>query len=129
MQTNRHNFIIIFISNFIVAASATMIMPFLSLYIETMGDFTESYIQKWAGLIFAATFVTAFLMSPIWGRIADKYGYKPILIINGFGIALSIFLMGYVQNVEQFLLLRLFMGVVTGFIPTSIAFISKHAPK
>lgn len=129
MQTNKHNFIVIFISNFIVAASATMIMPFLSLYIETMGNFTESYVQKWAGLIFAATFITAFLMSPIWGRIADKYGYKPIMIINSFGIALSIFLMGYVQNVEQFFFLRLFMGVVTGFIPTSIAFISKHTPK
>lgn len=129
MQNRKHNFIIILISNFIVAASATMIMPFLSLYIHTFGSFTESYVQKWAGLVFAATFITAFLMSPIWGRIADKYGYKPILIINCFGVALSIFLMGYVQNVEQFFLLRLFMGVVTGFIPTSMAFISKHTPK
>lgn len=107
----------------------TMIMPFLSLYIETFGDFSESYVQKWAGLIFAATFVTAFLMSPIWGRIADRFGYKPIMIINGFGMAISIFLMGYVQTVEQFFLLRLFMGVVTGLIPTSMAFISKHTEK
>ncbi|WP_431027644.1 MFS transporter [Lysinibacillus sp. LZ02] len=129
MQNRKHNFTIIFIANFIVAASATMIMPFLSLYINTLGNFTESYVQKWAGLIFAATFMTAFLMSPIWGRISDKYGYKPIMIINCFGVAISIFLMGYVQNVEQFFLLRLLMGIVTGFIPTSMAFISKHTPK
>lgn len=125
----RHNFIIILVANFIVAAAATMIMPFLSLYIDTLGDFSDDYVQTWAGLIFAATFVTAFLMSPIWGRIADKYGYKPIMIINCFGVATSIFLMGYVQNVEQFFVLRLVMGVVTGFIPTSIAFISRHTPK
>lgn len=125
----RHNFKIMLVTNFIVAASTTMIMPFLSLYIETMGDFSESYVQKWAGLIFAATFISAFLMSPIWGRIADRFGYKPIMIINGFGIATSIFLMGYVQNVEQFFILRLFMGVVTGFIPTSMAFVSKHTPR
>ncbi len=129
MKNKRHNFIIILIANFIVAASSTMIMPFLSLYINTFGHFSESYVQKWAGLIFGATFITAFLMSPIWGRIADKYGYKPIMIINCFGIATSIFLMGYVQNVEQFFVLRLFMGVVTGFIPTSMAFISRHTPK
>ncbi|WP_042475998.1 MFS transporter [Bacillus ndiopicus] len=129
MKNRKHNFIIILIANFIVAGSATMIMPFLSLYIDTLGDFSESYVQKWSGFIFAATFVTAFLMSPIWGRIADKYGYKPIMIINSFGIAISIFLMGYVQNVEQFFILRLFMGIVTGFIPTSIAFISRHTPK
>ena len=129
MQNTKHNFIIILISNFIVAASATMIMPFLSLYINTFGDFSDSYVQTWSGLIFAATFITAFLMSPIWGRIADKHGYKPIMIINCFGIATSIFLMGYVQNVEQFFVLRLAMGVVTGFIPTSMAFISKHTAK
>ncbi|RHW36830.1 MFS transporter [Lysinibacillus yapensis] len=126
---NKRNFIIILISNFIVSSSLTMIMPFLSLYIETFGDFPESYVQTWAGLIFGATFVTALIMSPVWGRIADKYGYKPIMIINCFGIAISIFLMGYVQNVVQFFILRLAMGLVTGFIPTSMAFISKHTPK
>lgn len=129
LKNMRHNFIIILVANFIVAAAATMIMPFLSLYIDTLGDFSDDYVQTWAGLIFAATFVTAFLMSPIWGRIADKYGYKPIMIINCFGVATSIFLMGYVQSVEQFFVLRLAMGVVTGFIPTSIAFISRHTPK
>ena len=40
-----------------------MIMPFLSLYIDTLGDFSDDYVQTWAGLIFAATFVTAFLKS------------------------------------------------------------------
>ena len=129
MKNQKHNFIIILISNFLVAGSMTMIMPFLSLYIDTFGDFSENYVQKWAGLIFGATFVTAFIMSPIWGRVADKYGYKPIMIINCFGIATSIFLMGYVNNVEQFFILRLFMGITTGFIPTSMAFISKHTPK
>lgn len=129
LKNMKHNFIIILVANFIVAAASTMIMPFLSLYIDTFGNFSDDYVQTWAGLIFAATFVTAFLMSPIWGRIADKYGYKPIMIINCFGIATSIFLMGYVQSVEQFFFLRLAMGVVTGFIPTSMAFISKHTRK
>ncbi|WP_036186873.1 MFS transporter [Ureibacillus manganicus] len=129
MKNQKHNFVIILIANFIVAGSTTMIMPFLSLYIESFGNFSESYVQRWSGLIFGATFVTAFIMSPIWGRVADKYGYKPIMIMNCFGIATSIFLMGYVHNVEQFFLLRLFMGITTGFIPTSMAFISKHTPK
>ena len=129
LKNMKHNFIIILVTNFIVAAASTMIMPFLSLYIDTFGNFSDDYVQTWAGLIFAATFVTALVMSPIWGRIADKYGYKPIMIINCFGIATSIFLMGYVQNVEQFFVLRLVMGIVTGFIPTSMAFISKHTAK
>ena len=129
MQRQKQNFIIIWICNLLVAGTMTMIMPFLSLYIETMGNFSESYVQKWAGIIFGATFITAFLMSPIWGRIADKYGYKPILVINATGLAISILLMGYVENVWQFFFLRLLMGVVTGFIPTSLAFISAQTDK
>jgi len=129
MSIQKRNFNIMFISNFLVAGTATMIMPFLSLYINTMGDFSDAYVQKWSGLVFGITFVSAFLMSPIWGRIADKFGYKPILIINGFGISLSILLMGFVDSVEAFFFLRLFMGVVTGFIPTSLAFISSQTPK
>ena len=68
-------------------------------------------------------------MSPIWGRIADKYGFKPILIINGFGIAISIFMMGTADSVTELFLIRLFMGVVTGFIPTSLAFVSSQTSK
>jgi len=129
MNVQKRNFIIIWFANFLVAGTMTMIMPFLSLYIETFGDHSDAYVQKWAGLIFGATFITALIMSPIWGRIADKYGFKPILLINGFGIAISVFLMGFVHSVEAFFILRLFNGVVTGFIPTSLAFVSSQTAR
>nr|WP_234987306.1 MFS transporter [Bacillus sinesaloumensis] len=129
MQTAKRNLVIMWFANFFVAASATMIMPFLSLYIETFGDYSDSFVQRWAGLVFAATFVTAFFISPLWGRFGDRNGYKKILLITGTGIAISIFLMGYVTSVGQLFFLRLFMGVVTGFIPTSLALISAQTPK
>ncbi|MFS0688922.1 MFS transporter [Sporosarcina sp. 179-K 8C2 HS] len=129
MNVQKRNFIIIWFSNFLVAGTMTMIMPFLSLYIETFGDHSDAYVQKWAGLIFGATFITALIMAPVWGRIADKYGFKPILLINGFGIAISVFMMGFVHSVEAFFILRLFNGIVTGFIPTSLAFVSSQTEK
>ncbi|WP_282021101.1 MFS transporter [Planomicrobium okeanokoites] len=129
MDVQKRNFMIIMFTNFLVAGSTTMIMPFLSLYIESLGDFSAEYVQRWAGLVFGVTFVAALFMSPIWGRIADRYGYKPILIINGFGIAISIYLMGAADSVHELFMIRLFMGVVTGFIPTSLAFVSTQTPK
>ena len=117
------------IANFLVASSTTMIMPFLSLYINTMGDYSTAYVQKWAGLIFGITFLTAFFFSPIWGRIGDKYGYKPVLLITGFGISASLFFMGFMNSVHELFILRLIMGAVTGFIPTSLAMISAQTPK
>lgn len=115
--------------NFLVAASATMVLPFISLYINTLGDFSSDYVQRWAGFVFGITFLIAFLVSPLWGRVGDKYGFKPILIITSAGIATSIFFMGLVDSVIGLFLLRMLMGVVTGFIPMSIAFISKQTPR
>ncbi|WP_179196004.1 MFS transporter [Bacillus sp. OV166] len=120
---------IMWFANFFVAGSMTMVMPFISLYIETFGNFTEKYVQHWSGITFGITFVSAFLFSPIWGRIGDRYGRKRILIISGLGMGLSIFLMGYVHSVWQLLLLRFFMGFFSGFIPMSQAFISTQTPK
>lgn len=129
MDQVKKNLIIMWTANFFIGAGATMIMPFLSLYIETMGSFSDAYVQKWAGYVFGITFLTAFFFSPIWGRVGDKYGRKLILIITGTGIALCTFAMGKVDTVEELFMLRLIMGAVTGFIPTSIALIATQTPK
>ncbi|MEE8670938.1 MAG: MFS transporter [Heyndrickxia coagulans] len=129
MSQEKRNLYIMFVCNFLVGASLTMIVPFLSLYIQTFGHFSDSYVQRWAGYIFGVTFLVAFFMSPIWGRIGDKYGFKPTLIITGFGIATSLLFMGLANNVATLFLTRIFMGIVTGFIPTSMALISKQTSK
>lgn len=116
-------------ANFFIAASMTMVLPFISLYIETFGNFSAAYVQKWSGWTFGITFVTAFIFSPIWGRIGDKYGRKKILILSATGLAVSVLLMGFAQSVEQLFFLRLFMGIFTGFIPMSQAFIATQTPE
>lgn len=123
------NLRIMWFANFFVGASMTLVLPFISLYIETFGDFSETYVQHWSGWTFAITFVTAFLFSPLWGRIGDRYGRKKILIFSGIGLATSLFLMGFVTSVWQLFLLRLFTGIFTGFIPMSQAYISTQTPK
>ncbi|WP_090082157.1 MFS transporter [Lentibacillus persicus] len=116
-------------ANFFVGGSLTMVLPFLSLYIEEFGNFSDAYVQNWSGWIFGITFGTAFLFSPLWGRIGDKYGRKNILIISALGMGLSVLLMGFADSVWELFFLRLFMGVFTGFIPMSQALISTQTPK
>lgn len=53
---------------FLLLVAMTMVMPFLSLYIETFGNFSETYVRNWSGWVFAITFLTAFAFSPFWGR-------------------------------------------------------------
>jgi MFS family permease len=125
----KRNLRIMWFANFFTGGSMTMVLPFISLYIETFGNFSDKYVQNWSGWIFGITFVTAFLFSPIWGRIGDKYGRKKILFLSAFGMGLSILLMGFAQSVLQLFFLRLFMGVFSGFISMSQAFISTQTPR
>lgn len=91
LKSAKRNVVIMWFSNFFIAGSMTMVLPFISLYIETFGDFSEKYVQHWSGLTFAVTFVSAFIFSPIWGRIGDRFGRKKVLIISGIGMGISIF--------------------------------------
>jgi MFS transporter, DHA1 family, multidrug resistance protein len=129
LKSAKRNVVIMWFSNFFIAGSMTMVLPFIALYIETLGDFSEKYVQHWSGLTFAITFVSAFIFSPIWGRIGDRFGRKKVLIITGFGMGISIFLTGFVESVWQLFFLRFAMGFFTGFIPMSQAFISTQTPK
>lgn len=128
-SVGKRNLLIIWFTNFLIAGSITMVLPFISLYIETFGDFSDRYVKNWSGLIFGVTFVTAFIFSPIWGRIGDKYGRKKIMFLSAAGMGLSILLMGFAHSVWHLFFLRMFMGVFTGFIPMSQAFISTQTPK
>jgi MFS transporter, DHA1 family, multidrug resistance protein len=128
-QMAKRNLIIMWFANFFIAGSMTMVLPFISLYIGTLGNFSESYVQQWSGLTFGITFVAAFIFSPIWGRLGDRIGRKRILIFSALGMAFSIFLMGYVSSVTQLFILRMFMGIFAGFISMSQAYIATQTPK
>ncbi|OIK16284.1 MFS transporter [Bacillus sp. MUM 116] len=120
---------IMWFANFFVGGSMTMVLPFISLYIESMGNFSEKYVQHWAGLTFGITFVSAFIFSPIWGKVGDRFGRKKILIYSGLGMGASILLMGFAHSVFQLFMLRFFMGFFSGFISMSQAYISTQTPK
>lgn len=58
------NLAVLWLGNFLVMAGMTMITPFLSLYLQQdLGVIGEHEIGVWAGLIFAANFVTSFSFS------------------------------------------------------------------
>lgn len=112
-----------------VMAGMTMIVPFLSLYIQEMGLTDKDEVAFWAGLIFAGNFLTSFLFQPFWGRLADRYGRKLMIVRSGFGMAIVMVLMGFATTPWQLLLLRVLNGTISGFIPASIALVSASTPK
>jgi len=130
MEQWKKNIVVLWFGNFFVMAGMTMIMPFLSLYLQSELNVTDIHeVAIWSGIIFSANFVTSFLFQPIWGKVADKIGRKVMLLRSGFGMALVIILMGFATSPWQLLILRLLNGVISGFNPAAVALVSTNTPK
>jgi DHA1 family multidrug resistance protein-like MFS transporter len=125
----KRNLRILVVCQFIVMSAMTMIIPFLPLYLKELGVTNPETLSLWAGIIFGANFLTAFLFSPFWGRMADRHGRKMMILRSGFGMALVISLTGFATGPVSLLILRLLNGVISGFIPASIGLVSTNTPK
>ncbi len=130
MQRWKINLIVLMCGNFLVMAGMTMIIPFLSLYLkQDLGLTGEHEIGIWAGVIFAANFVTSFIFQPLWGKLSDRYGRKMMLLRSGFGMAIVMVLMGFATTPWHLLALRMLNGVISGFTPAAVALVSATPPK
>lgn len=129
MRNWKTNLMVLWFGQFMVLSGMTMIIPFLPLYIQELGVTDENQAAMWAGLIFAGNFVTAFIFQPIWGRLADKYGRKMMIIRSGFGMAIVMILMGFSINVWHLFLLRMLNGTISGYIPAATALMSANTPR
>ncbi|SEM71583.1 MFS transporter [Lihuaxuella thermophila] len=129
MGSWRRNLYILMVSQFLVMSAMSMIIPFLPLYLQEMGIKNPAETQLWAGVIFGVNFLSAFIMAPIWGSMADRYGRKIMVLRSGFGMAVVIFLTGLATSPLQLLFLRLLNGTISGFIPASISLTATNTPK
>ncbi|CAH1204101.1 Staphyloferrin B transporter [Paenibacillus plantiphilus] len=130
MEQWKKNLIVLWFGQFLVMAGMTMIIPFLSLYLQSdLGVSDPHETATWAGIIFAGNFVTAFLFQPLWGKLSDRYGRKIMLLRSGFGMAIVMICMGFATSPWHLLALRLINGTISGFSPASISLISATTPK
>lgn len=125
----KKNLFVLSIAVFIAGIAFSEIMPFLSLYINTLGNFSHQQLNFWSGIVYSGTFIVSAVVSPWWGKLADKKGRKPMILRAGIGMSIVIACMGLVQNVWQLLLLRMLQGVFAGFISNSNALVATETPK
>ena len=99
---------------FTTIMAMTLLLPFLPLYVEQLGVTDHAAIVQWSGVAYGATFLTAALFAPLWGRLGDQYGRKLMLIRASLGMAVAMSLIGLSQNVYQLVGLRLLAGCLAG---------------
>jgi MFS transporter, DHA1 family, multidrug resistance protein len=126
METWKRNLWVLWIGVFFTSAGFYMVVPFLPIFLLQIG--VHEHTEMWAGLIFGSAFFAGAFSSPIWGRVADRYGRKPMIIRAGFTLFIVYILMAFVTNPYQILALRIMQGLLSGFIPGAIALIGTNTP-
>ena len=113
----------------LMSLSFTFLSPIMPLYLPELGVETDFHLYLWSGVLGStASFVAAFA-SPIWGRMADRYGRKLMVLRSAFAISVCTVLMGLVLNVWQLLGARALMGVFAGFSAASVVLIASQVPQ
>ncbi|WP_050337963.1 MFS transporter [Lactiplantibacillus pentosus] len=125
----HRNLIVLWFCTFVAGMAFSEIMPFLSLFVSQLGDFTKAQVTFYSGLAFAADYAISAISAPLWGIIADKKGRKIMLLRASFGMAVAMGLMGLVTNVWQLIALRALQGVFAGFISNAQALVASQAPR
>src|ERR671936_2671621 len=82
--------------------------PFLPLYVRELGVTDPAKIALWSGLLAAVTPAISGLLAPVFGRLADRFGRKMMLIRSLAAFTVIIAAMGLVRSVWQLLAARLF---------------------
>ncbi|MHC4339496.1 MAG: MFS transporter [Planctomycetota bacterium] len=76
------------------------------------------------GLLFASFSAMQFLCAPFWGRLSDRYGRRPLLMLGLFGSVLSYLLFAFADSYTMLLVSRIAAGVFGATIGTAQAYIA-----
>ncbi|HEM4632377.1 TPA: multidrug efflux MFS transporter [Streptococcus suis] len=124
----KQNLKVAWLGNFLTGTSFTLVMPFISVFVEELGV-GPGQVEYYAGLAVSVNALAAALMAPIWGSLADRYGRKPMMVRAAFAMIFAMGGMAFVPNVFWLLVLRVLNGVFTGYIPNATALIASQVPK
>ncbi|HEL2017254.1 TPA: multidrug efflux MFS transporter [Streptococcus suis] len=124
----KQNLKVAWLGNFLTGTSFTLVMPFISVFVEELGV-GPGQVEYYAGLAVSANAFAAAVMAPIWGSLADRYGRKPMMVRAAFAMIFTMGGMAFVPNVFWLLALRVLNGVFTGYIPNATALVASQVPK
>src|SRR5438067_3942031 len=122
----RSPLLVIFITVFIDLIGFGIVIPVLPYYAEgTKFGATPTQV----GLLFASYSVMQLVFAPVLGRLSDKYGRRPILLISLLGTCAGFLILGFATTLWMLFVGRIIDGISGGNISTAQAYIADVTTK
>ena len=81
-----------------------------------------------AATIIGTYSIGQFISTPIWGRMSDRYGRKPMLLLSMAGLTLSYLLLASAESLWVLALARVMTGLMSGNLAVAMAYVSDVTP-
>ena len=107
----------------------TLVMPFLPLYVRELGVSDVGDIALWTGLSLGVTPAITAVCSPLWGRVADRYGNKLLAQRSLLSFLIVMAAMAYVTQPWHLFALRAIQGFVAGYGVLMLSMAAQSAPR
>ncbi|HEY9162727.1 MAG TPA: MFS transporter [Desulfomonilia bacterium] len=104
-------FVILFIASMATSLGISIILPILPVYAKDMG--ARGFM---IGLVFSSFAVTKTIVSPFFGRWADRKGKKPFIVWGLLLFTLVALAFAWAQNVYDLIAIRCFMGISNAMV-------------
>ncbi len=124
----RGSLAVLFLTVFIDLLGFGIVIPLLPIYAD---QFLNDYKELLVGLLFACFSTMQFLFAPIWGRVSDSIGRRPVLMIGLAGSVIFYALFGWATAHASVVLLfvsRIGAGICGATIGTAQAYIADSTP-
>lgn len=133
-MNRKPSLLVIFLSVFIDLVGFGIVLPLLPGYAEA--NFQPGFTAKglMIGGIIASFSLMQFLFAPAWGRLSDRIGRRPVMLISNLGAAGSYALFGFASSLSGtvgllwILASRIFAGVCGANLSVASAYIADISP-
>lgn len=111
---------ILFIVQFLVMVGFGIVIPILPFLVQKLGGDAISL-----GIFMSAYSVMQFFFAPFWGRLSDRIGRRPVLLIGLSGYGGTFILFGLVHNLYALIAIRAISGMISSAtLPTAMAYLA-----
>ena len=114
---------VLFAIVFINLVGFGMVVPLLPFFGQSLSA------EPWQiGIMFSAYSLGQFFAEPFWGRLSDRIGRKPVLLITVAANAVGYLALAFVPNIWVAIAVRLFTGLGAGNISTVQGYVADVTP-
>lgn len=114
---------VLFATVFINLVGFGLVVPLLPFFAQSLKA------EAWQiTLMFSAYSLGQFFAEPFWGRLSDRIGRKPVLLMTLTANALGYLMLAFVPNIWLAIAVRLFTGLGAGNISTVQGYVADVTP-